>query len=313
MKRMAMSGKGFGAGTGRSGHALEWPTLVVIAACYGAWFGLGLLYARAPLAAVVLMALPIALHSSLQHEALHGHPTRWALVNEALVSMPLGLFVSFRRYKRLHLRHHADERLTDPYDDPESYYLALRDWERLPRPLKTLLRWNNTLVARVLIGPAITLVGFTAAELKGSAALRDVRRAWLLHAAVLVPALAIVTLVFRMPIWDYLTSAYLGMSLLAIRSFCEHQWSEHADRRSVIVERSILGPLFLNNNLHLVHHKHPTAPWYDLPRLYRARRLEWRRMNDGYVFKGYVEVLRRFGLRAKEPVAHPSVAGADQA
>ncbi|MBR7508578.1 fatty acid desaturase, partial [Mycobacterium tuberculosis] len=69
---------------------------------------------------------------SLQHEALHGHPTRSGWLNELLVSLPLGLFYPYRRYKHLHLKHHADERLTDPYDDPESYYRALGDWDKLP-------------------------------------------------------------------------------------------------------------------------------------------------------------------------------------
>ena len=45
------------------------------------------------------MPFTVALHSSLQHEALHGHPTRHAPVNEALVFLPLGLFYPFRRFK----------------------------------------------------------------------------------------------------------------------------------------------------------------------------------------------------------------------
>ena len=46
--------------------------------------------------------------------------------------LPLGLFYPFRRFKGLHLTHHNDERLTDPYDDPESYYRSAMDWERIP-------------------------------------------------------------------------------------------------------------------------------------------------------------------------------------
>ena len=60
-----------------------------------------------------------AAHSSLQHEALHGHPTRSAALNEALVFLPLGLLFPYRRFKMLHLRHHNNSALTDPYDDPE--------------------------------------------------------------------------------------------------------------------------------------------------------------------------------------------------
>ena len=71
-----------------------------------------------PFAALALLAVTIALQSSIVHEVLHGHPTRNALVNEAFVFLPIGLVWPYRRFKALHLRHHADERLTDPFDDP---------------------------------------------------------------------------------------------------------------------------------------------------------------------------------------------------
>ena len=102
-------------------------------------------------------------------------------------------------------------------------------------------------------------------------------------------------------------SAYLGISIIAIRSYCEHQWSEQPDGRTIIVENSILAPLFLFNNLHFVHHKLPTAAWYTLPSHYSAKRAEWQRMNDGYVFANYFEVFRAFAFKAKEPVAHPAL------
>ena len=56
------------------------------------------------------------------HEVLHGHPTRSGRVNEALVFLPIGIVWPFRRFKAIHLRHHADERLTDPFDDPYVSY-----------------------------------------------------------------------------------------------------------------------------------------------------------------------------------------------
>ena len=39
-----------------------------------------------------LGAYLVALHGSLQHEALHGHPTRSAVVNELLVFLPVSLW-----------------------------------------------------------------------------------------------------------------------------------------------------------------------------------------------------------------------------
>lgn len=284
--------------------SIEWLTVALILGCYGAWIAAGMLYTSAAWVSIVLLALPIVLHSSLQHEAIHRHPTRHARLNEALVFLPLGLLVPFRRYRDLHLRHHGDARLTDPYDDPESFYFAFYDYQRLPRALRTLLAWNNMLVVRMLIGPAISAAGFLLSELRAGIDPRR-RRAWALHATGVLAVAAIVHFVFAMPAPAYLGSAYLGLALLAVRSFCEHQWAEAPDGRTVIVERSLLGLLFLNNNIHLVHHKHPGLPWYELPAAYRARREEWRTVNGGYVFASYGAVLRRFGLRSKEPVAHP--------
>jgi fatty acid desaturase len=285
---------------------IEWLTLWLIIACYALWFAAGMAYGSLPLISIILIPLLAAFQSSLQHEALHGHPTRNAKLNEALVFLPIAIFYPFRRYKNLHLRHHADERLTDPYDDPESYYRSLTDWKKLPGWMKKVLQLNNSLVGRVLIGPAVGVTGFMLTEVRLLAAGGKAHRiAWTLHVAGLVPVLLIVHYLFGMPLWLYGLLAYASLSILAIRSFCEHQWSEHPDGRTVIIEKSLLGLLFLNNNLHLVHHKRPTAPWYHLPRLYRERPEEWQRMNDGYVFRNYFAVLKAFGVKRKEPVIHP--------
>ena len=181
------------------------------------------------------------------------------------------------------------------------------DWETLPGFLKTLLGWNNTLIGRLLIGPPLMVVGFTISEwrkiAKGD---RRVIYAWVLHMAGLIPTLLVISLLFGIPLWQYIgVAAYLGISIIAIRSYCEHQWAERPDGRTIIVENSVLAPLFLYNNLHFVHHKLPTAAWYKLPSLYKARRAEWQTMNEGYVFANYFEVFRAFAFRAKEPVVHP--------
>jgi fatty acid desaturase len=293
---------------------IEWRTLALIIGAYGAWFAAGMLYAIAWWLSVPVLVITIVLHSSLQHEAVHRHPTTHSGWNEALVFLPIGLLVPFRRYRDLHLRHHADSRLTDPYDDPESFYRALYDYERLPSALRIVLRWNNMLVVRMLIGPAISAAGFLLAELRAALDMRTrdadrLRGAWGVHAIGVIAVAWIVHSGFGMPAWAYLASVYLALSLLAVRSFCEHQWAEQPEHRTVIVERSLLGALFLNNNLHLVHHQNPGLSWYELPGAYRARREQWQAINNGYVFRGYGAVMRQFGLRPKEPVAHPIRAG----
>src|SRR6476661_2596243 len=100
---------------------VEWQTVWLMAAVWIAfgsllwfWQALGW-WIVAPLGAYL-----VALHGSLQHEALHGHPTRNRLVNELAVSVDPGLWFPYRRYRKLHLTHHNDENLTDPQLDPES-------------------------------------------------------------------------------------------------------------------------------------------------------------------------------------------------
>ncbi|MEL6683026.1 MAG: fatty acid desaturase, partial [Pseudomonadota bacterium] len=104
----------------------------------------------------------------------------------------------------------------------------------------------------------------------------------------------------------YFIAAYLVMSLLKLRTFLEHQAHERASGRSVVIEdRGPFALLFLNNNLHVVHHMHPSVPWYDLPALYRLRKDHYLRRNGGYVYRSYGEVFARYFWRRKDPVAHP--------
>lgn len=288
--------------------AVEWPTVFLAMFCYGIWLIAGLLVWNAyPVLGLAVLAFTVALQSSLVHEILHGHPTRNALVNEAFVFLPIGLVWPFRRFKTLHLRHHADERLTDPFDDPESYYQALWVHEDMPAAMKTLLRINNTMVGRFVLGPWLSAIGFIIDDAKQIlAGDKAIRKAWLLHGAGLAIVLPVIQFGFGIPIWLYmLVPMWIGQSLISIRTFAEHQWSEHPEGRTVIVERSPLAFLFLNNNLHFVHHKQPTVPWYRLPTLFQARREEWMAANKGYVYPNYWALLKAYAFKAKEPVVHP--------
>jgi len=288
--------------------AVEWPTVFLTLFCYGAWLATGfLLWPSHPILALAVLPFILALQSSIMHEVLHGHPTRNARFNEAFVFLPIGVVWPFRRFKTIHLRHHADERLTDPLDDPESYYQALWMHEDLPPTMKFLLKINNTMVGRFIFGPWLSSVGFFIDDAKQIlAGDKAIRKGWLLHAIGLAVVAPIVTFGFGIPLWLYiLVPVWLGQSLISIRTYAEHQWSEHPEGRTVIVERSPLSFLFLNNNLHFVHHKSPTIAWYRLPKLFRERREEWLRMNNGYAYPNYFAMLKAHAFRAKEPIVHP--------
>lgn len=290
--------------------AVEWPTVALAAVCYGIWAACGIwLWPMMPVAALVIMGVMVALHSSLVHECLHGHPTRKAALNELLVALPLGLVWPYRRFKTLHMKHHADERLTDPFDDPESYYHALWTHEKMPRWFRLVLRVNNTLAGRIVLNPLLGTFGLVAMDLRlirqGD---RGVMDAWVRHVVGAAVVVAIVILGFGMPLWLYaLVPCWLGQSIIAVRTYAEHQWHEDPQGRTLVVERSPLSILFLNNNLHLVHHKLPTAPWYRLPQLFQQRRDEWLALNGGYVFPNYLALMKAHLFKAKEPVVHPAL------
>ncbi len=62
----------------------EWPTWLLIPVVYGAWFAtLACSQRLGLLATTVLLILLCAWYMSLQHELVHGHPTRHRWFNKA--------------------------------------------------------------------------------------------------------------------------------------------------------------------------------------------------------------------------------------
>ncbi|WP_341368717.1 fatty acid desaturase [Yoonia sp. BS5-3] len=280
---------------------VEWPTFILITTCYGLW-GAAMWWLPTTLAIPCLGVL-IAFHASLQHEAIHGHPFRWQGLNDALVAAPLALFIPYLRFKATHLAHHSDIRLTDPFDDPESNFLDPAEWQGLPRALRKILLFNNTLLGRLVLGPVIGVIGFMRMEWQQRTP--TIARGWLWH----IPGVLAVLFVIQaasFPMWAYLIAVYLGLALLKLRTFLEHQAHQCAGGRSVIIEdRGFFAFLFLNNNLHVVHHMHPKVPWYALPDLYLARKDYYQRRNGGYLYRSYGAIMRQYFWKAKDPVAHP--------
>ena len=286
---------------------IEWPTLAMLALTYAVWISGTLVWDVSAILSLLLTTLAIAQFSSLQHEVLHGHPFANQRLNEALVFPALSLVVPYIRFRDTHLVHHYDPNLTDPYDDPESNYMDPAVWERTPRPMQKLLRLNNTLLGRILLGPAIGTWSFVKSDLALiRAGDRGILNAWLLNGVGVALVLGWLLAYGSMPVLAYVLAAYAGYSLLKIRTFLEHRAHTAFRARTVIVEdRGPLALLFLNNNLHVVHHMHPAVPWYHLPRMYAAKRDHYQRRNESYVFASYAEIFRKFLLKAKDPVPHP--------
>jgi fatty acid desaturase len=292
----------------------ELPTWTVIAAIYGGWLALTFFFHDLPAYVVApLGAWLLAWHGSLQHEALHGHPTRRPRLNALIAGPPLALWLPFPIYRETHMAHHRAQELTDPLEDPESYYTSPDAWARLSRPARLFRRALHTAAGRLLLGPLAVVGRLLAGEARRVAS-GDLRRLaiWALHAAAVAAVLLWVVAICRIPIAAYLALfVYPGLSLTLLRSFTEHRPGTDQIRRTAVVEA---GPLFsllyLNNNLHVVHHLWPQLPWYELPRRYRAQRGSLLEQNGHFAFAGYADVLRRYALRTKDSPVHRRPAAA---
>jgi fatty acid desaturase len=310
-----VSGAQAAAAPARLAERVEWPTVALAAAIHLGWAaallagGLDLvpLWTWAPAAAWC-----VAWQASLQHEVIHGHPTPNAAVNRWIAGPPLALWLSYERYRCSHLLHHVDERLTDPLDDPESYYVTAAEWERAGWVRRAALRALNTLAGRLVAGPPWIVGRFAVAEAR---AIRrgDRRRLrdWSRHAAAAVAVAVVVEVALGVPLWLYaLVVVWPATSLMLLRSFAEHRPAAEPAHRSVIVEsRGPLAWLYLSNNLHALHHERPGLPWFVLPKIYRSNREAVLARNGGYRLAGYAEVARRWMLTPRDHPRHPGWSG----
>ena len=299
-----------GSVVARRAKTVEWPSLALCGCIYAAFAVLTWMHDRLPLLVVVAAgALLVAVQSSLQHEFIHGHPTPWRRLNRALASVPLSLWLPFESYRRSHLTHHRDEQLTDPLDDPESYYWTEAEWQALSRPARWIVTAHSTLAGRLLLGPAWNVGRFLRAEWRAiEAGDRQRRVIWARHGLTTAGLLVWVVGICGVSPLLYLGIVYAGTSVLLLRSFAEHRANDGIFERTAIVENSwLFGPLFLFNNLHAAHHERPLMPWYELPAWYRANRGRLLAENGGLVYDGYLDVVRRFLFTPHHVVVHPSL------
>ena len=134
------------------------------------------------------------------------------------------------------------------------------------------------------------------------------RARWGEHLLWCVPVILWVKVACGLPLWIYFLAIVIPANgILLIRSFAEHRAREAVPERIAIVEGSwILGPLFLFNNLHSLHHREPHIPWYEYNRRYRAVRDELIAANGGLVYASYFDVARRYLLRPQDQLLHPT-------
>jgi fatty acid desaturase len=243
----------------------EWITWGLAFVIYASWVGLTWSFHALPVWLVFpLGAYLISWHGSLQHETIHGHPTRIRWVNALVGYAPLGLLIPFSRYRYLHLKHHGVDYLTDPIDDPESFYVTPETWDSLEPISRAWLKFNQTMIGRLVFGPLLCTIQFARSEFREITG-RNLacQAAWLVHAVTVSAVLYWVMAVCGISFWQYVFCfAYPGMSLTLMRSYAEHRPADTDGEQSVIVEAAApLQLLYLANNFHYVHHQNPGLAW----------------------------------------------------
>ncbi len=295
--------------TGVLSANIEWPTWILLFLTYAAWVALTLNWHLVPGWLLWLLGgFTLALHSSLQHEAIHGHPTRNRKLNLALVWPPLLLWLSIEHYFDNHSRHHRNE-LTNPESDPESFFVPRDRWEKLPRWRQRILLFNNTFAGRMLIGPWLVVAGVVNGEVKRLLD-GDFSRAGSLlrHVPGRAAVLYWVLVVCDMPFYVYLLAfVWPGTSMMMTRSFLEHRYDPDGRHRTVLVDGCpVTRLLFLNNNYHWVHHDQPGLAWYRIPAAARAQH-EYALMQNGhYYYPGYWTIAWRYLFKPWTSPVYPS-------
>ena len=293
----------------QTGRAGEWPTWLLIAAIYGGWLALILAYRSLPgWVANPALVLVVAWHMSLQHELLHGHPTRNKAFNRLLGIFPMSAWYPYDIYRDSHLSHHRDEFLTTPGVDPECNYLQAHEFERLWK-IQRAMRWLlRTALGRLLLGPAHT-IPLVWADIVAGPARRDFTyvRTWVVHLSLLIAMLWWVNERAGIAPLHYLFGiAYPALSLAMLRSFFEHRPAKLPAHRIVITDAALPWRLlYLNNNYHAVHHDYPGVAWYRIPALYRADREGFLLRNNGFYIPGYCHLLWKYALKPIDTPVHP--------
>jgi len=226
---------------------------------------------------------------ALHHEAIHGglHPDRQRnLLAGRFMAILLGS--SFHVLRFGHLMHHRYNR--NPVDRPDTYDPAVTPWLRaratflgnllcgvylaelavpiacwLPRPL------IRRIIDRVYRGgdPAVAAIRLAAHRL-----FLDPRRLRIIRTdGFLAAALIAVSAMAFGPHWPML-AAFLAARGVLISVFDNvYHFGTPIDRPDYARNLSLPAPLrllFLNMNLHRVHHLRPALPWWALPAQFRA-------------------------------------------
>ena len=281
----------------------ELPTWILLVFVFGSYYLLMTNAAQLTWWQLALLGGPLlCLHGSLQHEILHGHPTRLPWLNDLLGWAPLSLWIPYSRYRDSHRLHHQVHTLVEPGVDPESYYHLSADWKNKSALGRLIWNINFTFLGRMILGPWLVVWSFVIDEgkllLKGDA---YSWRSWWPH--FVLSALLVVWLQAQGIAWWYycLVCVWPGLSLTLMRSYTEHRPGTNNHRRTALVEGNwVTNTLYMAVNIHQVHHEHAGMPWFMVKPYYLANKEYVLAKNGHFFYRGYGQIIKRYLLKQKD-------------
>lgn len=188
------------------------------------------------------------------HDSVHRGLSRRPWLNDAVgAAAAVFLLAPFDAFRRNHLHHHAHT--NDPLADPD-YWAAGETWLGTAARCLTMLQYHYYCYIFKLwrrdehTVRAYSCLGLMAAAFAAGAWLgygRPLLLYWVIPAQLAVAALALL-----FDYWPHRPHTARGRM-----------------RDTAVIEPRWLDPLFLEQNLHLIHHLWPTIPWYRYRSLFR--------------------------------------------
>ena len=264
-----------------SALVLEWAVI-------GLAIGLALYLDTWWVAALAFVTVATRQHALLilYHDAVHGHFSRSAWVNDAAINLSVGIptLMPVEVYRPLHIQHH--QALGTARDPEKQLLYAGQPWDYRPLSLSSLMRQ--------LLGDLLIVNGArTIATWRSTQPLPPIRPLTVVIAAVWLAALgfwvafapgkALIALI----LW-FVPLLTLTQLLQKLRSFAEHSggpgatpgWQDWTySWRIGRLGRLTIWPY--NINYHREHHERPDLRWHELPaaattRNWLAGRTFWR-------------------------------------
>lgn len=255
---------------------VAWPTVGVFAGALAVLVVSVAGYFTGTLPAVVVVALNAVasfVMFTVLHDASHHAIGRSDAVNEIFGRLAMLFFVSygsFPFFRYLHIEHHRNTNEGDGHD-PDLWTTEGPAWQRLFRWATIELHYTVFWLKRIRQRPLAEVL-----ETLGLAVATFVALGWAIAAGYVVAAAVL-----------YLIPQRIGLTVLAwwFDYLPHHKLKNTARENRFQATRNRVGmewlftPLMLSQNYHLVHHLHPSIPFYAYLRA-------WRRNETAYMARG---------------------------